>query len=220
MVDEEAFHTAWESVGWDTQNPHAEDGQRKFIRAYEAAKSKEQPVMSVHELVENSIKERGYSGLCSAHKYGEDKKCKICYLDKTSEQPVEASGECWNAFEVWASKNGYPLDQSGFNGQHYASAGTQCAWEGWQASWNTRPMRESGIDAVANELRQKMINILSRHKKILKDALKFYSRHEHWMEIAPDSLRTSFVAMQGDGDQHGWRVAEDALTDIEDGTDK
>ena len=43
-IDEKAFHAAWEIVGWDTQNPHAEDGQRKFIRAYEAIKVDERSV--------------------------------------------------------------------------------------------------------------------------------------------------------------------------------
>lgn len=41
QVDEKAFHAAWETVGWDTQNPHAESGQRRFIAAYEAAKAAE-----------------------------------------------------------------------------------------------------------------------------------------------------------------------------------
>jgi hypothetical protein len=39
MIDEKAFHAAWEAVGWDTQNPHAELGQRRFIAAYEANRS-------------------------------------------------------------------------------------------------------------------------------------------------------------------------------------
>lgn len=48
----------------------------------------------------------------------------------------------------------------------------------------------------------------------LRGALEFYARHEHWMALGSgvDSLRTSLVAMSGDGIQHGWRVAEDALS--------
>lgn len=46
-----------------------------------------------------------------------------------------------------------------------------------------------------------------------ESALGFYARHEHWMALTSDAdaLRTVLVAMQGAGEQHGWRVAEDAL---------
>lgn len=43
-IDEKAFHAAWEAVGWDTQNPHAETGQRRFIAAYEASRSEREIV--------------------------------------------------------------------------------------------------------------------------------------------------------------------------------
>ena len=44
-----------------------------------------------------------------------------------------------------------------------------------------------------------------------ENALKFYARHEHWMSIAEDGLRREFVAMAGDGEQHGWLIAEKIL---------
>lgn len=47
----------------------------------------------------------------------------------------------------------------------------------------------------------------------LREALQFYARHEHWMEQTSDSgLCRLLVAMQGVGIQHGWIVAEIALT--------
>lgn len=47
----------------------------------------------------------------------------------------------------------------------------------------------------------------------LEAGLRFYNNRNHWMPLAKDSegLHTSLVAMQGDGEQHGWRVAEDTL---------
>lgn len=38
MIDRRAFDAAWMAVGWDNQNPHATEGQERFIAAYEAAK--------------------------------------------------------------------------------------------------------------------------------------------------------------------------------------
>lgn len=46
-----------------------------------------------------------------------------------------------------------------------------------------------------------------------REALGFYARHEHWMELTSDSdVRRLLVAMQGDGVQNGWLVAEKALS--------
>lgn len=49
----------------------------------------------------------------------------------------------------------------------------------------------------------------------LRKALDFYARHEHWMAQTDhaDDLSRVLTAMQGDDEQHGWRVAEDALTE-------
>jgi hypothetical protein len=74
----------------------------------------------------------------------------------------------------------------------------------------------SNDDKVAAEMHHKLANHYAAENRRLREALGFYARREHWMEIAPDSLLTSLVAMQGDGEQHGWRVAEDALNPTRD----
>lgn len=42
-------------------------------------------------------------------------------------------------------------------------------------------------------------------------ALAFYARKEHWMALAEDGPRTSFVALRADLPAHGWLVARQAL---------
>ncbi len=46
-----------------------------------------------------------------------------------------------------------------------------------------------------------------------ESALRFYARHVNWMATTedPEALRRVLVAMSGDGEQHGWRVAENIL---------
>ena len=39
MIDRKAFDAAWETMGWDNQNPQATEAQERFVvAAYEAAK--------------------------------------------------------------------------------------------------------------------------------------------------------------------------------------
>jgi len=49
----------------------------------------------------------------------------------------------------------------------------------------------------------------------VKRALEFYARHEHWMgHTEDDDLRRVLSAMQGDGKQDGWHVAESVQNDL------
>jgi hypothetical protein len=52
----------------------------------DAAKVPDQP--TIQEMVANNIKEKGYTGMCSAHRDGENPNCRICYPD----QPVSGKG--------------------------------------------------------------------------------------------------------------------------------
>jgi len=49
---------------------------------------------------------------------------------------------------------------------------------------------------------------------LLMEALRFYATKVHWMADSEGALRTHLVAMKGDGEQHGWRVAEDAICSL------
>ncbi len=51
--------------------------------------------------------------------------------------------------------------------------------------------------------------------KMARDALEFYSRKEHWMQISPESTNSRvFIAMRGNGNQDGFEYALEALAAI------
>lgn len=56
-----------------------------------------------------------------------------------------------------------------------------------------------------------------KENALLRKALDFYGRHEHWMMLGSDSVAaTSLVAARGDN-MNGWAVAEQALKGSQNG---
>jgi hypothetical protein len=80
------------------------------------------------------------------------------------------------AFEEWARKNDYPIEDGGFTNPHYASAGTECAFEGFQAGREyertqaTKPLPddEAAVDALKAEFKQKVEELAKAWVAVLK----------------------------------------------------
>jgi hypothetical protein len=121
--------------GYQVVAPSMSFGIYRFaIRSYEAARAAMAEQPTVQEMVEAHYKEKGYTGLCSAHQNGENPGCKTCYPD----QPVE--------FSTWAKRNfqdGCNLEFDNETGQ-YKNPFVQHAWFGWQGRGATK--RESVED--------------------------------------------------------------------------
>lgn len=66
------------------------------------------------------------------------------------------------------------------------------------------------FDKIISDRREEIVPL-----ERIKHAIDFYARHEHWMgQTEDDDLHRVLTAMQGEGKQDGWRVAEDVQDDL------
>lgn len=105
---------------------------------------------------------------------------------------------------------------------------SQLVYAGWstvdvegQGSTNPIAIMEPPLSAEDRLLiEQGLVKILQADIARLREALKFYANHIHWMGLAGDSeLQTVLIAGKL-WDMNGWAVAEDALSGKRDGDQK
>jgi hypothetical protein len=108
-----------------------------------------------------------------------------------------------DSFEKWYAKHWHKNELSEKVGDDYVFPLVQKKWECWQAAL------QSGAGEGLRSAAQKVMLENSR----LRDALEFYSRHEHWMSTSENhEPQMLLIAHRGDSVYvHGWDVAQRTL---------